>query len=81
MIHRNIYTLIIKTLNRDKSILLLGPRQTGKTTIIKTVAHDKYINLMDISLRQRYESNSSLFAKEIIALSKLLNKKPRIIID
>ena len=81
MINRNIYNLIVKTLKRDKSILLLGPRQTGKTTIIKTIEHDKYINLMDISLRQRYEADSSLFAKEIITLNKSLNKKPRIIID
>jgi predicted AAA+ superfamily ATPase len=38
---------IIETLKREKSIFLLGARQTGKTTLVKFIPHDRYINLMD----------------------------------
>ncbi|MGD0466141.1 MAG: AAA family ATPase [Gammaproteobacteria bacterium] len=60
-LERKITNQILGVLNQGKSILLLGPRQTGKTTLVKTIAHDRYLNLMYPDLRQRYESTPELF--------------------
>ena len=35
--HRSIESLIKAQLARSKSIILLGPRQTGKTTVLKKI--------------------------------------------
>jgi len=35
---RNVENRLRRTLARGKSILLLGPRQTGKTTLLQQVA-------------------------------------------
>lgn len=80
-LERNISKTIINALGQDKNILLLGPRQTGKTTLVKNITHDRYLNLMDPDLRQRYESNSGLLIAELKALSKELSYQPLIIID
>jgi hypothetical protein len=42
--------------DRQKSVLLLGPRQTGKTTLVKTLKPDLLLNF----LRQRYGSATSV---------------------
>jgi len=44
-----------RALDRGKSILLLGPRQTGKTTLVKSLNADLYLNLAKPSTRQAYE--------------------------
>ena len=66
---------------RGKSILLLGPRQSGKTTVVKAIEHDRYINLMDTILFYRYSQNPSLFLYEIRDLHRSLGRKPIVIID
>jgi predicted AAA+ superfamily ATPase len=45
-INRTIESAITRALSRGKSVLLLGPRQTGKTTLVKRQAHDLYINFI-----------------------------------
>lgn len=40
MIYRYITKTILSKLNAGKAILVLGPRQTGKTTLLKTIAKD-----------------------------------------
>ena len=68
-------------LARGKSILLLGPRQTGKTTLSRSLPHDRYLNLMDSALRRHYEQSPSALSGEARALSTSLGKAPLIIID
>lgn len=57
------------SLERGKSILLLGPRQTGKTTLLDTLKKDLLISLVKPSIRLRYEKDLSLLEKEIQAVS------------
>jgi len=71
-IQREILKQISNTLHRGKSILLLGPRQTGKTTLVRSIEHDLYINLMNSKERLRYESNPGLIIQEISNLNKSL---------
>jgi predicted AAA+ superfamily ATPase len=52
---RHLHSQLEHHLKRGKSILLLGPRQTGKTTLIRQFQTDKFIQLMDSATRQRYE--------------------------
>ena len=48
---RKIQHKIEKILNRKKSILLLGPRQTGKTTLIRQLPIDRYISLANLQIQ------------------------------
>ncbi len=81
-INRNILPRIEATLARGKSILFLGPRQTGKTTLIKEkVPVDAYFSLLDPHIRLRYEKDPLLLAKELELLIKKSTKKPLIFID
>ena len=52
-------------LERHRSVLLLGPRQTGKTTLVRGLEPDVYLNFLDPGLRQRYEREPDLLAKEL----------------
>lgn len=78
LIARSAEALIYEQLNRGKSLLLLGPRQTGKTTLLKSLSADLYINLVSPGERRRYEGQDGLFKNEIKAFSK---KKPLVILD
>ncbi len=80
---RNIYPLVQHTLQRGKSILLLGARQTGKTTFIhEQVKPDIYYSFIQPATRQAYEKNPTLLAGEIAAeiQSKRLDN-PVVVID
>src|SRR3989338_2847355 len=68
-------------LKRGKSILLLGPRQTGKTTLLSQLSVDKTITFMEPKIRQRYEKDPSLFTGEVKALEQKLKKIPIVIVD
>lgn len=66
---------------RDKSVLLMGSRQTGKTTLIKELNADLYLNFMRPDNRQLYETNPSRLVGEVELLAKESAKKPLIILD
>jgi predicted AAA+ superfamily ATPase len=66
---RRIQEKIEKTLQRGKSILLLGPRQTGKTTLLHKLALDRYVSLANLETRIRYEQDLGQFAREIESLA------------
>lgn len=72
-------------LERKKSILLLGARQTGKTTFIKTQCkYDLYYNFLLHDLRLQFETSPDTLIQEIKAY--LITQKtktfvPRIVID
>jgi predicted AAA+ superfamily ATPase len=66
---RSIEPYLKRHLDRGKSILLLGPRQTGKTTLLGGMAPDLGLSLVAPAVRQRYEKDPSLLAGEVRALS------------
>ncbi len=71
-----------REIKRGKSILLLGPRQTGKTTLIKHFGNDLFLSLIRPDIRQRYEKNPELLYSEIEALStEQKRRNPLVIID
>jgi predicted AAA+ superfamily ATPase len=78
---RELKPRLLQILARGKSLLLLGPRQTGKTTIIQSVPHDWYLNFIRPDQRLRYESHPELLLKEVEYLAKKLQKIPLIVLD
>ncbi len=54
---------------RKKSILLLGPRQTGKTTLIKQLKPDLNLNFMLPRVRLQYEKDPTLLEREVLNLN------------
>lgn len=79
---RSIEPEITRHLARGKSILLLGPRQTGKTTLLSGLDADLGISLVAPGVRQRYERDPSLLAGEIRGLAAGRRKrKPLVTVD
>ncbi len=68
------------SLGRNKSVLLFGARQTGKTTLISRFNCDLSISFIQPEVRQRYEKSPHLLKEEVevIALKK---KRPLVILD
>lgn len=77
-ISREIESRFKKALDRKKSILLLGPRQTGKTTLVKNLKTDLYINLARPSTRLAYERDPEQLTREVEAMTVEL---PLVVID
>ena len=69
------------TLERGKSVLLLGPRQTGKTTLVRGLDPDVYLNFLDPGLRQRYEREPDLLAKELEVERARRDRPPLVVLD
>lgn len=77
-IKRDASAHIQDVLQRKKSILLLGPRQTGKTTLISQLSFDLMVTFSDPRVRQRYEKNPGVLIDEIEAWPESC---PLVIID
>src|SRR3989338_260449 len=71
---------ILKALRRGKSVLLLGARQTGKTTLIHRISHDRLVSFVQPDIRQRYEKDPSLLTREIEAMPMGGRRKPPVIL-
>jgi len=81
-IKRLIEDRIRHTLERDKSVLLLGARQTGKTTLTNRFKHDLLISFVEPDIRQRYEKSPHLLKGEVESLvAAETNKRPLVILD
>jgi predicted AAA+ superfamily ATPase len=87
-LNRAIQLNISKYLTSGKSILLLGPRQTGKSTLLaKQIQADLNLSFLETSLRRKYESDPDLLIKEIKGFRQTNNNfinssaMPLIIID
>jgi predicted AAA+ superfamily ATPase len=65
---RLLQPVLARHLARGKSILLLGPRQTGKTTLLGGLGADLAVSLASPAARQRYERDPSVLADEVGAL-------------
>jgi uncharacterized protein len=75
-IHRQIESKIRQLLARGKSILLLGPRQTGKTTLVeKLICPDLSYSFARLQTRQRYEKNPELLELELEDILKKREKE------
>lgn len=81
-IHRLLEGSIRHTLERNKSVLLLGARQTGKTTLIHRFKHDLSVSFVQPDVRQRYEKSPHLLAGEVESLpAPKAPKRPLVILD
>jgi predicted AAA+ superfamily ATPase len=80
-IYRIITSSIKTVLERKKSVLLLGPRQVGKTTLLNELPLDANISLARPTIRQQYEQNIESFSEEIETLAERLNRKPLVAVD
>lgn len=56
-----------EALDRERSVFLLGPRQTGKTTLVGRLDTDLTVSFLDPAVRLRYERNPSILGAEIEA--------------
>ncbi len=79
-INREIANTLNRLLKRGKSILLLGARQTGKTTLLSKLKPDLSISFIQPRVRLQYERDPSSLADEVELLNKTV-KCPLIIID
>ncbi|MBI4433131.1 MAG: ATP-binding protein [Candidatus Omnitrophica bacterium] len=69
-------------LGRNKSVLLLGARQTGKTTLVGKFHPDLFISFVQPGVRQRYEKSPGLLQGEVEAILPPAGKKrPLIVLD
>ncbi|HLB43646.1 MAG TPA: ATP-binding protein [Gammaproteobacteria bacterium] len=86
-IQRLLEAKINSTLKRGKSVLLLGPRQTGKTTLIDRIPAQKRITLANPFDRIRYEKEPFLLTAEVEKLAiekssiRKQSKHPLVMID
>jgi predicted AAA+ superfamily ATPase len=80
MYNRTIEKQIIQQLKKGKSLLILGPRQVGKTTICKKLKFDVEINLASLKEKYRYEKDPILLEK-LVSEKFINNKKITIYID
>lgn len=80
-IKRPIKSQIEAAIERGKSVLLLGPRQTGKTTLIQKIPVNLYINLAVPAQRLQYERNPSLITGIVENLVEEMSSPVLIIID
>ena len=77
-INRKIQSQIERLLLTGKSLLLLGPRQTGKTTLIQSLNVDWSVSFLEPRVRQRYERNPSIFTNEVVAIAEQLRGEKRL---
>lgn len=69
-------------LDRGKSVLLLGPRQTGKTTLVAELHADKQFTLANPKDRLRYEKEPFLLTAEVEQLAQTIQEgQPLVVID
>lgn len=78
---RTLETTFEETLSSGQSILLLGARQTGKTTLCNRLHYDRALSFASIATRVRYEKQPELLGGEIRLLAIELKKKPLIFLD
>lgn len=80
-LNRKILGRITDILARQKSILLLGPRQSGKTTLLRELDADLNITFIQPRERLRYEADPSVLADEVMYIAKQKKTRPLVIVD
>jgi predicted AAA+ superfamily ATPase len=76
MIHRILKNNIQQSCNKGKAIILLGPRQVGKTTLLKDIAKNQkdtlWLNADDFKIKTLFEIASISQLKSIIKGAKTI---------
>jgi len=76
MIERQLKKIIEQKYNTGKAIIVLGPRQTGKTTLIENLLSEKehclILNCDDPFVRTQLESANTETLKQIIGMNKIV---------
>ena len=80
-ISRGIEARLQALIQQEKSVLLLGPRQTGKTSLLEHFKFDIEIQLLSPRQRLRYEKDPDLLAHEVEASLQKRKKNPIVLID
>ncbi len=80
-IQRALEKKLTRILKRGKSVLLLGPRQTGKTTLINQYKAHLEITLLISKIRRQYEADPDQLIREVQALKSSNGTPPLVIID
>ena len=62
------FTRFLENKLPKSSFFLFGPRQTGKSTLLKTVKADMTIDLLDPALQLSYNKNPGLLTSQVAAL-------------
>ncbi len=64
--NRTIETVIINTIEQFPILLLTGPRQVGKTTVLKHILGEdyRYVTMDDPIQRQSLKDDPALFLKK-----------------
>lgn len=79
---RIIASRVRHVLERGKSVLLLGPRQTGKTTLLEPLQPDLLLNFLQPEVRLRYERTPHLLGAELEALAgRSRGRRPLVALD
>lgn len=81
MFKRALKEKLDRVLERGKSVLLLGPRQTGKTTLIREYKADLEITLLISKIRRQYEADPDQLIREVQALRRAKRSSPLVIVD
>lgn len=70
------------SIHRNRSVLLFGARQTGKTTLTGRFDSDLSISFIQPDIRQRYEKSPHLLRGEVEAVvSKQRGNRPLVVLD
>ena len=77
MIDRSLETIIKRKLNKGKAIIILGARQTGKTTLIKKISHVSKVDALFLNadipnVREQLAQPSVNYLKQIFGTAKLI---------
>ena len=79
---RAIEPVFRRQLGRGKSVLLLGPRQTGKTTLLSRFPFDLRVTFDVPEVRLRYERSPGQLLGEIAAVAeKRRQRRPLVMLD
>lgn len=81
LLERLIENKLSRVLKRGKSVMLLGPRQTGKTTLLSQYQADLEITLLISKVRRQYEADPDQLIREVKSLKRNDGQLPLIIID
>ena len=75
-IERSLYKILNEKFFKGKTIVLTGPRQTGKTTLIKAIIKEQgdflFLDGDDLSIQQTLENANTQELKKIIANYKVI---------
>jgi predicted AAA+ superfamily ATPase len=78
---RRVEASIRHAIDRGRSVLLLGPRQTGKTTLAGRLSADLTVSFVLPEVRIRYEKAPSLLIGQVESLAVRAKRMPLVFLD